>query len=96
MDFVLSANELAVPGDKAVYLRITSPDGYVQSNASAATFEFEGERLTYTASRDIDYQNEDLSVGIYYNDGAGFTAGTYRVEIYADGRLAGQSDVVLR
>ncbi len=65
-------------------------------NASAATFEFEGERLTYTASRDVDYQNEDLAVGVYYNDGAGFTAGTYRVEVYADGRLAGQSDIVLR
>ena len=63
---------------------------------SAATFEFEGERLTYTASRDVDYQNEDLAVGVYYNDGAGFTAGTYRVEVYADGRLAGQSDIVLR
>jgi hypothetical protein len=77
-------------------VRITSPDGYVQSNASAATFEFEGERLTYTASRDVDYQNEDLAVGVYYNDGAGFTAGTYRIEVYADGRLAGQSDIVLR
>ena len=68
----------------------------MQSNAAAATFEFEGERLTYTASRDVDYQNEDLGVGIYYNDGAGFTAGTYRDEIYADGRLAGQSDIVPR
>lgn len=26
----------------------------------------------------------------------GFTAGTYRIEVYADGRLAGQSDIVLR
>ena len=28
-DFVLTANELATPGNKAVYVRITSPDGYV-------------------------------------------------------------------
>ena len=26
MDFVLSANELATPGNKALYVRITSPD----------------------------------------------------------------------
>ena len=95
-EFTLAGNDLAEPGERTVYVRITSPDGYVQSNASAATFEFEGERLTYTASRDVDYQNEDLAVGVYYNDGAGFTAGTYRVEVYADGRLAGQSDIVLR
>ena len=88
--------EFTLAGNRTVYVRITSPDGYVQSNASAATFEFEGERLTYTASRDVDYQNEDLAVGVYYNDGAGFTAGTYRIEVYADGRLAGQSDIVLR
>ena len=96
VEFTLAGNDLAEPGERTVYVRITSPDGYVQSNASAATFEFEGERLTYTASRDVDYQNEDLAVGVYYNDGAGFTAGTYRVEVYADGRLAGQSDSVLR
>ena len=96
VEFTLAGNDLAEPGERTVYARITSPDGYVQSNASAATFEFEGERLTYTASRDVDYQNEDLAVGVYYNDGAGFTAGTYRVEVYADGRLAGQSDIVLR
>ena len=96
VEFTLAGNDLAEPGERTVYVRITSPDGYVQSNASAATFEFEGERLTYTASRDVDYQNEDLAVGVYYNDGAGFTAGTYRVEVYADGRLAGQSDIVLR
>ena len=96
VEFTLAGNDLAEPGERTVYVRITSPDGYVQSNASAATFEFEGERLTYTASRDVDYQNEDLAVGVYYNDGAGLTAGTYRVEVYADGRLAGQSDIVLR
>lgn len=96
VDFTLAANDLAEPGERTIYVRITSPDGYVQSNAAAATFEFEGERLTYTASRDVDYKNEDLGVGIFYNDGSGFTAGTYRVEIYVDGRLAGQNDIVLR
>lgn len=70
VEFTLAGNDLAEPGERTVYVRITSPDGYVQSNASAATFEFEGERLTYTASRDVDYQNEDLAVGVYYNDGA--------------------------
>ena len=29
VDFTISANELAAPGDKTVYVRITSPDGYV-------------------------------------------------------------------
>lgn len=67
VDFVLSANQLATPGNKAVYLRITSPDGYVLTTEAMPTFEFEGELLTYSAMREVDYQNEDLEVGIYYN-----------------------------
>lgn len=95
VDFILAANELAVPGDKAIYLRITSPDGYVLTTEEMPTFEFEGERLTYSAMREVDYQNQDLEVGIYFNS-TGFAAGTYRLELYAEGRLIGQAQVVMR
>ncbi len=94
-DFVLTANELSQPGSRTVYVRITSPDGYVLATSDQATFTFEGERLTYSASRDVDYQNQDLPVGIFY-DNTGFTAGTYRVELYCDGFLIGSSEIVLR
>ena len=94
-DFVLTANALATPGDKTVYVRITAPDGYVISNESVPTFEYEGERLTYSASREVDYQNEDLGIGILCN-GSGFTAGTYTVQLYCDGRLIGESEIPMR
>ena len=84
VDFTLTANALATPGEKTIYVRILSPDGYVLSSESVPTFEFEGERLSYSASRDVDYQNEDLNIGIFYT-GSGFTAGTYQVQIYCDG-----------
>ena len=93
--FVLTANALATPGDKTVYVRITAPDGYVISNESVPTFEYEGERLTYSASREVDYQNEDLGIGIFCN-GSGFTAGTYPVQLYCDGRLIGESEIPMR
>ena len=88
VDFTLTANALATPGEKTIYVRILSPDGYVLSSESVPTFEFEGERLSYSASRDVDYQNEDLNIGIFYTD-SGFTAGTYQVQIYCDGFLIG-------
>ena len=94
-DFVLTANALATPGDKTVYVRITAPDGYVISNESVPTFEYEGERLTYSASREVDYQNEDLNIGIFYT-GSGFTAGTYQVQIYCDGFLIGSIELPMR
>lgn len=95
VDFVLAANELANPGERAIYTRITGPDGYVLANSSNATFEFEGGRMTYSASREVDYQNADLPVGIYY-EGSGVTEGRYKVDIYADGFLIGSTEVILR
>jgi len=88
-------NELAEPGAKTVYVCITSPDGYVLSTPDAASFSFEGEPKIYSAQREVDYQNDDLPVKIFYN-GSGFTAGTYRVELYTEGRLIGQADVAMR
>ncbi len=95
VDFALSANDLAEPGNRPVYVCITSPEGYLIANADAASFTFEGERKVYSAMREVDYDCSDLGVGIYVN-GNGFTAGTYHVEIYVDGRLAGANDIALR
>ena len=96
VDFVLSANELAEPGNKAIYVRITSPDGYVLTTEEMPTFEFEGERLSYSAMREVEYDNtKDLDVGIFYTS-KGFTAGTYRIQLYCEGRLIGQTQVVMK
>ncbi len=94
-DFMLAANELTEPGDKTIYVRLLAPDGYVLSSEAAPTFEFEGERLSYSAERTIDYQNEDIEVGIFYS-GEGFTAGKYTIQLYAEGRLIGQTEIVMR
>lgn len=95
VDFVLAANELAEPGNKAIYVRIISPDGYVLTTEAMPTFEYEGERLSYSAMREVDYQNQDLEVGIYFNS-TGFAPGTYQVELFCEGRLIGQSQIVMR
>ena len=96
VDFVLSANDLAEPGNKAIYVRITSPDGYVLTTEEMPTFEFEGERLSYSAMREVEYDNtKDLDVGIFYTS-KGFTAGTYRIQLYCEGRLIGQAEIAMR
>lgn len=95
VDFALTANDLANPGPRSVYARITGPDGYILASSSGSTFSFEGDKLTYSASREIDYQNADLPVGLFYN-GSGITDGKYKVAIYMDGRAIGSSEVILR
>ena len=95
LDFALAANELAEPGNKAIYACVTSPEGYLIANNSAATFTFEGEQKVYSAMREVDYECADLPVGIYV-DGSGFTPGTYRIGLYVEGRLAGTAEVAMR
>lgn len=96
IDFTLSANDLANPGVRSIYARITGPDGYVMANPSTATFEFEGDQLIYSASRDgVDYQNVDLPVSIFYRN-SDITAGTFRVDVYMDGLSIGSREIAMR
>lgn len=95
VDFVLVGNELSQPGERNVYARIIGPDGYVLANRNNATFNFEGDMITYSATRQVDYQNEDLSVSLFYND-SGITAGKYQVMIYIDGHMIGSTEIILR
>lgn len=95
VDFVLSANELSEPGARNVYVRIVGPDGYALANAGGATFAFEGDPLTYSATRELDYQNTDLPVSLFYT-GGGITSGRYQMAIYMDGFLIGTNEIILR
>jgi len=95
IDFVLAANDLSKPGERNVYARLTGPDGYILSADASAVFDFEGDRMTYSAARSVDYQNQDLPVSIYYN-GPGVAAGKFKVALYADGFLIGTTEVILR
>jgi hypothetical protein len=59
------------------------------------TFSYQGMNIGYSAVREVDYQNEDVAVSIYYR-GSGFTEGQYSIEIYADGNLIGTGSVSMR
>ena len=92
VDFELTANELAEPGEKSIYIRITPPDGYVLTQENLY-FTFEGDELDASAVRKVDYQNESVPVSIFYDNGnIVLEKGTYRVDIYVDGRLSGSSE----
>ena len=58
-------------------------------------FEFEGEKITYSATRNVDYQNQDLPVSVFYN-GSGIVSGKYQVSMYIDGILVGTAETILK
>ena len=94
VDMVLTANELTLPGQRNVYVRIMGPDGMVLSGGPDCVMEFEGDLITYSASREVDYANEDLSVSLFF-DYDNIVKGVYTVEIYMDGYLIGTDELAL-
>ena len=87
--FTIAANTTAQPGNRKVYLCIYNPDGHLIGSSS---FSYNGKNKGCTASREVSYQNEDLGVNIFYHDsGKNFVPGTYKVELYMDGRLLGRT-----
>lgn len=94
-DLTLTANELTIPGKRNVYVRIISPDGAVLSGGADCIMEFEGDMLSYSAEREVDYDNKDLDVSVFFNY-EDITSGVYKVEIYMDGYLIGETELALR
>ena len=96
--FTLSENAIAKAGSKTVYIRIVGPDGKVFSKGREEEFDFEGGKMSYSMSKDIDYTNaqiEDLCM-YYVAPTAKFVSGKHTVEIYIDKALIGTSAVSLR
>lgn len=91
----LTANELTIPGKRNVYVRIIGPDGAVLSGGSECIMEFEGDVISYSAEREVDYDNKDLDVSIFFTY-LDLTSGVYKAEIYMDGYLIGETELALR
>lgn len=91
VDFELTANALAEPGEKSIYVCITNPDGYPLSSSDIIAFDYEGETMYASAMRKVDYENNRVDVSIFY-DGESFSKGTYKVDIYIDGRHCGSGE----
>lgn len=94
-EFVLAANDLSIPGERTVYVRIITPDADILGSPDNGRFTFSGESIPYSAKRAVDYQGEDLPMSIYY-DATGLYPGQYTVMVYVDGQMIGQSDIILK
>lgn len=94
--FIVSENSIAKAGMRRVFIRILGPDGVVLSKSSTDLFEFEGQRIVFSASREVDYQNQDVELCIFYDSSGELVPGLYEVTLYTDGHLIGTSSFELR
>lgn len=96
VNLTLVENELAARGPVEVFVRVFDPDGKQLFDEKGASFEYEGEVLSATASREVDYQGEEIDLGIYVNNIDVFTKGVYTVEAYTSQSRLGSAELLLR
>ena len=93
----LVENELAEKGPVRVYIRVKDPDGNLLTNASSREFTVAGgEPMIASASREVDYQGEEVEMSIYLNDIAEYVKGIYTVEAFTEQASLGTAELMLR
>ena len=87
--FTIVKNITAETGERTLYVNIYKPNNEVQTKNAANTFEYENRSLPYSIKKYIEYNGEEQSITVFWNVEEYLSAGTYRVDIFADGTMIG-------
>lgn len=93
--FTIVKNITAENGERTLYVRITKPDNDVLTKSASHTFPYENRSLAYSIKKYIDYNGEEQPVNVFWDVEEYLYAGTYRVDIFADGTLIGSQRFTL-
>jgi len=92
----LVENEIAPKGPIRVYVRVMDPNGNLLQDGSGANFEFGGQLLEATASREVDYEGREVEMSIYVNHIPYYAKGIYTVEAFTTLSSLGTAELLLR
>lgn len=95
INFTVVKNITAETGERTLYIRITKPDNDVLTKDASHTFEYENRTLNYSIKKYIEYNGEEQNITVYWHVEEFLYAGDYRVDIFADGVLIGNSRFTL-
>jgi len=84
--FTIVKNITAETGERTIYVRITKPDNDVLTK---------NRELGYSIKKYIEYNGEEQNITVYWNVEEYLYAGTYRVDLFADGTLIGSQSFTL-
>jgi len=93
--FTLRENPIASAGEKEVFMRVIRPDSLVITTSPDNLFDFNGDKLVYSASRLVDYMNQDIEMCIFLDNTGDFIEGTYSVELYLENNIIGRTTFAL-
>lgn len=92
----LVENELAPRGPVRVFVIVTDPSGNVLDDGNGSTFMFDGVTVNASASREVDYEGNEVDMSIYVNNIPSFSKGVYTVEAYTSQSKLGSAELLLR
>lgn len=93
VSFSVSPNNTAAPGMKTIYVRVLTPEGTLLGGGQS--FSYDGSNVGASASRQIEYANDEVPVSVYVPVTTTLTAGDYRVEVFCDGYRLGSRSFTL-
>ena len=90
VEFRLSENKIATPGDKEAYIVLSNPQGQV-INAKGTFLLEDGTEAKYTDHTIINYENADLDVVMLVErKGDKYEKGEYSIQVFIEGISAAQ------
>lgn len=93
--FTISANDLAGPGERNMYVQVYNPDNELVGDQIVV--QHDGGPMVYSASSKVYYENNELDVCILSNTAEDkLKEGTYKVYVYAEANLLGTASFNLR
>lgn len=96
ISFTIVKNITAQTGNKTIYVRIAKPDNEVLTKSDSNKFAFEDRNISYSIKKMIEYTGEEQTVTVYWDVEEFMPSGTYKVYVFADGNMIGQSSFNLK
>jgi cell division protein FtsB len=93
--FTLRENPLAKAGNKQVYMRVIRPDSLVIATSPDNLFDYKGNKIIYSAMREVEYMNQDIEMCIFLDNTGDFIVGNYSVELYLEENIIGHTNFML-
>ncbi len=98
--FTTTVNEVTRPGVEKFFIRIINPVGETMAiddlGSGVIVNKKTGEEIRFTQVQEYDYVNDETQLCFLWEPGTSFQKGTYEVEIYNKGYLAGKSSFSLK